>query len=170
MVEIFFKEECFKIQGAVFEVYREMGCGFLEAVYQECLEKELHRRGIPFAAQRELKISYKGEPLRQTYKPDFLCFDAIIIELKALSVTTGEHKAQVINYLKATGLTSAFWSTSAAIQKQQWKGLSYEVYEEHENTKYFLFLFSCLSCFSWTLLYHLLFVFFVAKSSLSFRE
>ena len=103
MAEILFKEECFQIQGAVFEVYREMGCGFLEAVYQECLEKELQERGIPFFAQQELKLSYKGEPLRQTYKPDLVCYDAIIVEVKALSATTGEHKAQVLNYLKATG-------------------------------------------------------------------
>ena len=103
MAEILFKEECFQIQGAVFEVYREMGCGFLEAVYQECLEKELQERGIPFFAQQELKLAYKGEPLRQTYKPDLVCYDAIIVEVKALSATTGEHKAQVLNYLKATG-------------------------------------------------------------------
>ena len=102
-MEIMFRDECYQIQGAVFEVYREMGCGFLEAVYQECLEKEMKRRGIPFLAQQELKISYKGEPLRQTYKPDLICYDAIIVELKALSATTGEHKAQMLNYLKATG-------------------------------------------------------------------
>jgi len=102
--DILFKEECYQIQGAVFEVYREMGCGFLEAVYQECLEKELARRRIPFVAQQELKLIYKGEPLRQIYKPDLICFDSIIIELKALSSTTGEHKAQVLNYLKATGM------------------------------------------------------------------
>lgn len=102
--QILFKEECYQIQGAVFEVYREMGCGFLEAVYQECLEKELARRAIPFVAQHELKLVYKGEPLKQIYKPDLICFDSIIVELKALSSTTGEHKAQVLNYLKATGM------------------------------------------------------------------
>ena len=102
--EIIFKEECYQIQGAVFEVYREMGCGFLEAVYQECLEKELARRGIPFIAQREIKIRYKGENIRQSYKSDFICFDFILLELKALPATKGEHTAQVINYLKATGM------------------------------------------------------------------
>jgi len=100
--EIWYKEECYQIQGAVFEVYREMGCGFLEAVYQECLGKELSKRGIPFVAHPELRLCYKGEPLRQTYIPDFICHESIIIELKALVVTTGEHKAQVLNYLKAT--------------------------------------------------------------------
>jgi GxxExxY protein len=102
--QIFFKDECYSIQGAVFDVYREMGCGFLEAVYQECLEKEFLNRGIPFVAHKELRLTYKGEPLRQIYKPDLICYDSIIVELKALSATTGEHKAQVLNYLKATGM------------------------------------------------------------------
>lgn len=101
--DILFRDECYQIQGAVFEVYREMGCGFLEAVYQECLEKELVRRNIPFLAQQELSLIYKGEPLKHIFKPDLICFDSIIVELKALSATTGEHKAQVMNYLKATG-------------------------------------------------------------------
>ncbi|TAJ79871.1 MAG: GxxExxY protein [Gallionellaceae bacterium] len=100
--EILYREECYQIQGAVFEVYREMGCGFLEAVYQECLGKELQKRGVPFVAQQELRLCYKGEPLRQTYIPDFICHESIILELKALALTTGEHKAQVMNYLKAT--------------------------------------------------------------------
>jgi GxxExxY protein len=100
---LLFKTESYAIQGAIFEVYREMGCGFLEAVYQECLEKELTLRKIPFMAQKELLLQYKGQFLRQTYKPDFICFDAIIVEIKALSQTTGEHKAQVLNYLKSTG-------------------------------------------------------------------
>lgn len=100
--EILYREECYQIQGAVFEVYREMGCGFLEAVYQECLGKELLKRGIPFVTQQELRLCYKGEPLRQTYIPDFICHESIILELKALALTTGEHKAQVMNYLKAT--------------------------------------------------------------------
>lgn len=102
--KLLFEKETYAIRGAIFEVYREMGCGFLEAVYQECLEKELRMRDIPFVAQMELKLNYKGEALRQTYKPDLICFDMIIVELKALSETAGEHKAQVFNYLKATGM------------------------------------------------------------------
>ena len=81
-----------------------MGSGFLEAVYQECLEKEFLLRNIPFVPQKDLALSYKGQPLRQTYKPDFICHGHIIVEIKALSATTGEHRAQVLNYLKATGL------------------------------------------------------------------
>jgi hypothetical protein len=70
--KLLFEEETYAIREAVFEVYREMGCGFLEAVYQECLERELVRRGIPFVAQQELKLIYKGEPLKQLYKPDLI--------------------------------------------------------------------------------------------------
>ncbi|MBL6956231.1 MAG: GxxExxY protein [Chlorobium phaeobacteroides] len=101
---ILFKDECYKIQGAIFDVYREMGCGFLEAVYQECLEKELETRRIPFIAQKALRLMYKGEPLQQIYKPDVVCFGEIILELKAVKEIAPEHKAQVINYLKATGM------------------------------------------------------------------
>jgi GxxExxY protein len=101
--QLFYEQETYEIRGAVFEVYREMGCGFLEAVYQECLEKELAKRGVPFVAQQELQILYKGHPLKQTYRPDLVCFDEIIVELKALSKIAPEHQAQVLNYLKATG-------------------------------------------------------------------
>jgi GxxExxY protein len=103
-MQILFKEECYAIQGAVFEVYREMGCGFLEAVYQECLELELRLREIPFVAQPLLTLNYKGERLRQTYHPDFVCYNKIIVELKAVKEIAPEHQAQVINYLKATGM------------------------------------------------------------------
>lgn len=103
-VEIFQKEACFQIQGAIFEVYREMGCGFLEAVYQECLQREFTLLGIPFVAQQELRLTYKTQSLQQTYRPDFICHESIIVELKALPAVTAAHKAQVLNYLKATGL------------------------------------------------------------------
>jgi GxxExxY protein len=102
--EIIFKDECYEIQGAVFDVYREMGCGFLESVYQECLEKELKHRNVPFKSQPELKLIYKGEELQQTYKPDFVCYEKIILELKSVKEIAPEHKSQVINYLKSTGM------------------------------------------------------------------
>lgn len=102
--KILFKDECYQIHGAIFEVYREMGCGFLEAVYQECLERELATRRIPFVVQPDLALSYKGEPLIQVYKPDFICFGKVIVELKAVKEIAPEHKAQVLNYLKATGM------------------------------------------------------------------
>ena len=103
-MSLIFEEETFAIRGAVFEVYREMGCGFLEAVYQECLEKELISRGIPHVSQQELKLVYKGTLLQQSYKPDLICYEQIILELKAVKEIAPEHKAQVINYLKASNL------------------------------------------------------------------
>lgn len=102
--KILYKEEVYAIQGAIFEVYREMGCGFLEAVYQECLERELRLREVSFVSQKELLLAYKGEPLEQRYKPDFIFYDKIIVELKAVSELANEHKAQLFNYLKASGL------------------------------------------------------------------
>jgi GxxExxY protein len=89
--------------GACFEVYKEKGCGFLEAVYQESLELELSDQGIPFVAQCRLALSYKGRPLKQAYSADLVCFGKIIVELKAVSAITDEHRAQVHNYLRATG-------------------------------------------------------------------
>jgi GxxExxY protein len=103
-VELICKEEAYAIIGACFEVYNDKGCGFLEAVYQECLELELGFRGIPFQPQAELKLAYKGRPLKQHYNPDFLYFDKVILEIKAVSDLADEHRAQVHNYLKATGL------------------------------------------------------------------
>ena len=101
---ILYKDECYQIQGAIFEVYREMGCGFMESVYQECLEREFKLRNVPFVAQSTLLLKYKSELLSQTFKPDLICFDSIIVELKAVSTISGEHQAQVLNYLKATGM------------------------------------------------------------------
>ena len=81
-----------------------MGCGFLELVYQECLERELQERGIPFISQHEVTLCYKGEHLKQMFRPDFLCYDRIIVELKAVKEIAREHEAQLFNYLKATGM------------------------------------------------------------------
>lgn len=100
---ILYKEESYAIQGAIFTVYKEIGCGFLEAVYQECLIKEFSTRKIPFRSQPELQIMYKGETLSVVYRPDFICFDKIIIELKAIQTLGDEHRAQILNYLRATG-------------------------------------------------------------------
>ncbi len=102
--KILFKDECYKAQGAIFEVYREMGAGFLEAVYQECLEKELAKLGVPFVSQPELELIYKGESLKQKYKPDLICYEKIILELKAVKLIAPEHEAQLHNYLKASEL------------------------------------------------------------------
>jgi GxxExxY protein len=96
----------FDIIGAAMEVHREMGPGFLEAVYREAFARELVKRGIPFRTEVELPIFYKGERLSTSYRADFVCFDSITVEVKALGQLTGIEAAQVINYLKATGHTA----------------------------------------------------------------
>ena len=104
MEKLLLENKSYAIRGAVFEVYREMGYGFLEAVYQECMEKELTKQGIPFEAQKELSLLYQGEPLKQVYQPDLVCHGKIIVELKAVKAIAPEHRAQLLNYLKATGI------------------------------------------------------------------
>ena len=100
---IIYKEESYKIVGAAFKVYNTLGPGFLEAVYQEAFEIELQKQGIPFEREKDLKISYDGIELMQTYKADFVCFGKIIVELKAVSELDDAHRSQVYNYLHATG-------------------------------------------------------------------
>jgi GxxExxY protein len=104
MVEekILFKEESYRIIGACFEVYREEGNGYVEPVYQECLGIEFGIGGIPYVEKPRIRLHYKGKELSQTYEPDFIVFGEIIVELKAVKNLTDEHRAQVINYLKAT--------------------------------------------------------------------
>jgi GxxExxY protein len=94
----------YAIIGAAMEVHQQLGCGFLEPVYQEAMGLEMVGRGVPFRAQVELPVFYKGTRLLTYYKADFICFESIIVELKALAQTGGVEDAQVINYLKATGL------------------------------------------------------------------
>jgi len=103
-MEIIHKEESYAIMGACFEVYKEKGCGFLEAVYQECLEIEFGLQNIPAVPQPRLELSYKGRLLRQNYVPDFICHGKIVLELKSVSALNDEHRAQVQNQLRATGL------------------------------------------------------------------
>ncbi len=102
-MSLVYAEESYRIIGACFEVYKEKGCAFLEAVYQECLEIELGLQGVEFVAQESLPLTYKGHSLRQRYAPDFICFGRIVLEIKAASVLADEHRAQVLNYLAATG-------------------------------------------------------------------
>lgn len=108
MGKLLFEEESYKIQGAIFEVYKELGNGFLEAVYQEALEIEFSKRNIPFKSQNKIEINYKGVILKQTYIPDFICYDKIIIEIKAVQTLLKEHEAQLHNYLKATNMKVGF--------------------------------------------------------------
>ena len=101
--DILFRDECYKINGCIYAVNRKLGTGFLEAVYQEALEIELKRENIPFISQQEMEILYDGIPLKQKYVADIICYDQIIIELKAVMKITDQHKAQLMNYLAATG-------------------------------------------------------------------
>ncbi len=96
--------DTYAIIGAAFEVHKELGHGFLEAVYQQALEMELRDRGIPAEPQRALEIKYKGRVLGTPYRTDFLCFDSVIVEIKALEALTSRDGAQVLHYLKASGL------------------------------------------------------------------
>ena len=104
MTALLYQDDSYKILGACFEVYNRQGCGFLESVYQECLEIEFAHEGIPFAAQQELQILYREKLLSHTFRPDFVCFDKIIVEIKAVSALADEHRAQVLNYLNATDI------------------------------------------------------------------
>ena len=100
---LLYEQESYAILGACFEVYKQKGCGFLEPVYHECLAIEFEMRGIPFTSEVELGLEYKGRKLRQTYKPDFICFEKIIVEIKAVSALHDVFRAQLQNYLRATG-------------------------------------------------------------------
>jgi GxxExxY protein len=102
VTEIIYKTESYAIIGACFEVYNSKGCGFLEPVYQECLNIEFEHQRIPAIAKPLLTLSYRDRALTQTYQPDFVCYEKIILELKAVANIADEHRAQLLNYLHAT--------------------------------------------------------------------
>ena len=101
---LLFKNESFSIIGAALEVHKVLGCGFIEVVYQEALEEEFKKRNIPFEREKELLINYKEKQLSKTFRADFICYNKIIIELKAVSQFTDDHYAQLYSYLKASNL------------------------------------------------------------------
>lgn len=102
MNSIIYKEESYAIRGAIIEVSKELGCGFLERVYQDALELEFRLRKIPYEREKLIQIMYKGYPLGEPYRADFVCYGKIIVELKAVEELTSTHRAQVLNYLHAT--------------------------------------------------------------------
>lgn len=102
MTDLIYKEESYKIIGACMEVYNQMGCGFLESVYHECLEIELAKQNIPFKSHEKLSLSYNEIPLKKDYEADFICYDKIILEIKATSDLTPTFEAQTLNYLNVT--------------------------------------------------------------------
>jgi GxxExxY protein len=125
MNNLLFKDEVYSVMGAAIDVHRELGPGFLEAVYQEAMEIELATRSVPFSAQLPLQIQYKGKPLEKEYIADLLCYDQIIVELKALDKLTGKEQAQVLNYLKATACRVGLLINFGSAGKLEWKRFIY---------------------------------------------
>jgi len=123
MTELLLKEEVFKIVGAAIEVHRELGSGFLEPVYQEAMAIELASSSIPFEAQKALQIMYKSHKLKKEYVPDFVCYQQIIVELKALTQLSGIEEAQAPNYLKATRFRVALLLNFGSRGKLEWRRL-----------------------------------------------
>ena len=107
MSELVYKEESYKIIGACFEVYKQKGCGFSEAVYQECLAIEFELQKITFVEQPKIQLDYKGRILNQYFQPDFVCYNKIIVEIKALPLIIEINKSQTLNYLNATNFDLA---------------------------------------------------------------
>ena len=101
--ELIYKEESYAIIAACFEIYKNKGCGFHEPIYHECLEIEFEFQRIPFLSKQPQTLQYRGRTLVQTFSPDFICYDKIIVEIKAVSELIDEHRAQLLNYLSATG-------------------------------------------------------------------
>ncbi len=117
------KQEGYDFMAVAFEVYNEMGSGFLEEVYQESLELELTERGIPFVAQPKLTIYYKGRPLKKHYEADLIIVGEIVVELKAHKTLAPEHEAQLLNYLKATRKRVGYLVNFGAFPRLEWKRL-----------------------------------------------
>jgi len=122
--------QTYAIIGAAMTVHRELGSGFLEAVYQEALEREFQLQDIPYERDKLLPIHYRGEPLNTCYKADFVCFGSVVVELKALSELAGREESQVINYLKASGLHKALLINFGTTSLQH-KRLVYNLRESH---------------------------------------
>ncbi|NNE99831.1 MAG: GxxExxY protein [Pyrinomonadaceae bacterium] len=107
MSKIIYEKESYRIIGACFKVYKEKGCGFTESVYQECLEIEFEYQNIPFVSQPSVQLEYRQKRLQQHFKPDFICFDKIIVELKSVANLIAGHRSQAMNYLNATSFDLA---------------------------------------------------------------
>jgi GxxExxY protein len=116
-----FKEEGYKLMGAAFEVYNQLGYGMAEEVYQQSLEIELARRGIPFRSKDPLAVFYKGQALETHYKPDLFAFDGIVVELKAIAELVSEHEAQLFNYMRIAHQSVGYLINFGHKGELQWK-------------------------------------------------
>ena len=121
MTDLVLKDEVYEVVGAAMEVYWQLGRGFLEPIYQEAFEIELSRRKIPFEPKRELTIIYKDQPLEKTYVPDVICFDQIVVELKALERLSGVEQSQLLNYLKMTTMKVGLLINFGSRVRLEWK-------------------------------------------------
>ena len=119
--DLIYKEEVYAIMGGCFAVYKDKGCGFLEPVYQECMEIEVDHLKLPSVPQPQLALTYRGRTLKQTYRPDFICYGKIVLELKAVSALVDEHRAQVLNYLNATGFKLGLLVNFGHYPKLEWE-------------------------------------------------
>ena len=119
--DILYREEVYQLIGAAIEVHRELGPGFLEAVYQEALEIELKSGNIPFQAQRQLVVNYKNKSLEKRYEADFICYDKIVVEIKALDMLSTREEAQLLNYIKATGFRLGVLINFGSRTTLEWK-------------------------------------------------
>ena len=124
MSQIIYKEESYKIIGACFEVYKQKGCGFSEAVYQECLAIEFELQKIPFVEQPKIQLEYKGRILDQYFQPDFVCYQKIIVEIKALPAIIEINKSQTLNYLNATNFDLALLVNFGHFPKLEYKRIA----------------------------------------------
>jgi len=121
IVNLLLKDEVYAVVGAAIEVHRELGHGFLEAVYQEAMEIELSDRDISYVPQLSLPIYYKGKRLQKEYVADLVCYDQVIVELKALTQLTGKEESHILNYLKATGLRVGLLINFGSTGRLEWK-------------------------------------------------
>ena len=123
-MSLIYEQETYKILGACFEVYKQKGCGFTESVYQECLSIEFEIEKIPFVAQPKIQIEYKGRVLEQFFVPDFICFNKIIVEIKALTQIIELNKSQTLNYLNATNFDLALLINFGHYPKLEYKRIA----------------------------------------------
>jgi len=131
MAELIFKDEVYAIIGAAMEVYNTLGAGFLESVYQEALEIEFNQRKIPFISQKNITICYKDIPLKKEYIADFVAYNQLLVEIKAVDNLTDREESQLLNYLKATSLTLGILINFGSHPDLQWKRMVATTHKYH---------------------------------------